>query len=82
MLNVFVAEIVLQGSGIDALIGQLEAAGMTQHLRVNLKWHLRRCTEPCNHSPETNGTYRRTPLRHEHLAPRLLLFALKAAQGA
>jgi hypothetical protein len=29
MLNVFVAEIVLQGSGIDALIGQLEAAGMT-----------------------------------------------------
>jgi hypothetical protein len=43
--DVFVAEIVLQGSGIDALIGQLEAAGMTQHLRVNLKWHLRRGTE-------------------------------------
>jgi len=81
MLNVFVAEIVLEGAGIDALIGQLEAAGMTQHLRVDLKWHLRR-PEPCNHPPETNGTHGRTTLRHEYVAPRLLLFALEAAQGA
>jgi hypothetical protein len=73
VLDVLVAEIVLQGSGVDALIGQLEAAGMAQHLRVNLKWHLRRRTEPCNHPPETNGTHGCPPLTHEHVSPRLQL---------
>jgi hypothetical protein len=31
------AEIGLDGSGIDAVVGQLEAAGVAQHVRVDLE---------------------------------------------
>jgi hypothetical protein len=55
------------GRGVS---GEDIAACVPQHVRVNLKWHLRGRTEPCNHSPETNGTHGRPPpLRHEHVAP-------------
>jgi hypothetical protein len=36
MLNRFVVQIALDGTGIDAIICQFEAAAITQHVRVNL----------------------------------------------
>ena len=36
MLDRLVAEIGLDRSGIDAVVSQLEAAGVAQHLRVDL----------------------------------------------
>ena len=36
MLDRLVAEIGLDGPGIDAVVGQLEAAGVAQHVRVDL----------------------------------------------
>jgi hypothetical protein len=37
VLNIPVTEICLQGAGIVAMVGQREAAGVTQHMRVRLK---------------------------------------------
>ena len=40
MLDVLVAEIVLQGSGIVTVVGKLIAARMPQHVRVQWERHL------------------------------------------
>ena len=37
MSDLLVAEIVLDRSGIDALVRQVKARGMTEHVRVNGK---------------------------------------------
>jgi len=42
MLDRLVAEIGLDGPGIDAVVGQLEAAGVAQHVRVDL--HIEACS--------------------------------------
>ena len=39
MLDILVAEIVLQGASIVAVIGQLEAAGMAQHVWMDGERH-------------------------------------------
>jgi len=36
VLNALVAEVGLQGAGIDAIVGELEPAGVPQHVRVSL----------------------------------------------
>ena len=41
MLDIFVAEIVLQSSGIVAIIGELVPAGMPEHVRMDWEWHPR-----------------------------------------
>jgi len=38
MLDVLVPEVGLQRAGIDAVVCELEAAGMSQHVRVQLKF--------------------------------------------
>ena len=40
VLNGLVAEIALDRAGIDAIVSQLVAAGMTQHVRVHLELEL------------------------------------------
>ena len=40
VLDVLVPEVVLQGPGVMAIIGQLEATGVAQHVRVDREWHL------------------------------------------
>src|SRR5262249_55674997 len=40
VLDVLVAKVVLQGPRVVAIIGQLEPAGMAQHVWVDRKWHL------------------------------------------
>ena len=40
MLDILVAEVVLQGSRIVTVIGEPEAAGVPQHVRMDGKRHL------------------------------------------
>jgi hypothetical protein len=48
MLDILVPEAVLQGAGIVAIVGKLEAAGMAQHVRMDSKGQLGGLAEPCN----------------------------------
>jgi hypothetical protein len=41
VLDVLVAEVGLQATRVDAFVGQLEAAGVPKHMRVNTKIELR-----------------------------------------
>jgi hypothetical protein len=40
VLDVLVAQVVLQGPRVVAVVGQLEPAGMAKHVRVDREWHL------------------------------------------
>jgi len=51
-----VAEVVLQGPGVMAIIGQLEPAGMAKHVRVDGEWHLGGLAEALDEPMEPNGT--------------------------
>jgi hypothetical protein len=51
---VLMAEVVLLGSGVVAVVGELITAGMTQHVRVDAEWHLGGLTEPLDEPVEAN----------------------------
>src|SRR5262245_28685167 len=55
MLDILVAEIVLQGASIVAVIGQLEAAGMAQHVRMDGERYLGGLAEPYHEMVEAHG---------------------------
>src|SRR5262245_25705675 len=40
VLDVLVAEVVLQGPRVVAIVRQLEPTGMAKHMRVDREWHL------------------------------------------
>jgi len=40
VLDVLVAEVVLQGPRVVTIIGEFEPAGMAKHVRVDREWHL------------------------------------------
>jgi hypothetical protein len=40
VLDVLVPEVVLQGPRVVAIVGELEPAGMAQHVGVDGEWHL------------------------------------------
>jgi len=40
VLDVLVAEVVLQGARVVSVVGKLEAAGVPQHVRMDGEWHL------------------------------------------
>src|SRR5262245_8899758 len=66
MLNVLVAEIVLQGTGIMAIVGELEPAGMAKHVGMDREWHLGGL--PALDEPmESNGAHWPTALGNEHV---------------
>src|SRR5262249_61033796 len=67
VLNVLVAEVVLQGPRVVAIIGQLEPAGMAKHVRVDRKWHLRDRPEALDEPVETDGTHWPATLGNEHV---------------
>src|SRR6202035_3207939 len=46
VLNVPVAEIVLEGAGVLPIVRQLEAAGVAQHVRVNREGQRARLADP------------------------------------
>ena len=66
MLDRLVAEIGLDRSGIDAVVGQLEAAGVAQHVRVDL--HIEACslTSALDHRLKATLGEWRAAFRCEH----------------
>jgi hypothetical protein len=55
VLNVLVPEIVLQGSRVVAIVGELEPAGMAKHVWVDREWHLGGLTDTLDEAVETDG---------------------------
>jgi hypothetical protein len=49
-----VAEIVLERAGVVAVVGELEAAGMAQHVRMDGKRQLGGLAEPCHKMMEAH----------------------------
>src|SRR5262245_40338531 len=58
--DVAVAQEVLPRSGIDAVIGKLEAAGVAQHVRMNGKGKLCQFSGPADHFQEPGPRHRPT----------------------
>jgi hypothetical protein len=81
MLNVFVAEIMLQRTSIHTLIGELEPSRMPQHVGVDWKRHFRGRPKPRHHPAKGNCGHGRAALAHEDISSGFL-FALETAQGA
>lgn len=67
MLDIFMAQIVLQRTSILPVIGQLEATGMAQHVRMHRKPDpgLFPCT--CHHLPDRGGRQGAFPLGHKDI---------------
>jgi hypothetical protein len=56
VLDVLVAEIVLQGPRVVAIVREFEPAGMAKHVRVDREWHLGGLPEALDEPVETDGT--------------------------
>src|SRR5215475_13633983 len=76
VLNVLVPEVVLQGSRIVAIVGELEPTGVAKHVRVDGEWQLGGLTEALDKPVETDGADRPAALGNEHVS----LFSVLAAQ--
>jgi len=48
-------EVVLQGPRIMAIVGELKAAGMAKHVRVDREWHLGGLAEALDEAVEADG---------------------------
>jgi hypothetical protein len=68
VLNVLVPEVVLQGSRIVAIVGELEAAGVAEHVRVNREWHLGGLPNTHDEAMEADGADRPTAFGNEHVS--------------
>jgi hypothetical protein len=55
-----VAQVVLQSAGVVAIVGELEAASMSQHVWMDGKRHLCRLAEPCHEVMEADRRHRST----------------------
>src|SRR5262249_40752191 len=58
--DVAVAEVVLQRAGIDAVIGELEAAGVSEHVRMNGEGKFGQFPSPADHFEEPGPRHRAT----------------------
>src|SRR5262245_59842349 len=58
--DVAVAQEVLQRAGVDAVVGELEAAGMPEHVRMNREGQFGQFPSPANHFEEPGPSYRPT----------------------
>ena len=76
MLDRFVAEVGLDRPGIDAVVGQFEAAGVAEHVRVDL--HIEACslTSALDHRLKATLGEWRAAFRCEHERRLWLLLAL------
>jgi hypothetical protein len=55
VLDVLVPEVMLQGPRVVAIVGELEPAGMAQHVRVDREWHLGGLADALDEAVETDG---------------------------
>jgi hypothetical protein len=81
MLDVLVAEIVLQRPSIHTLIGELESSRMPQHVGMDSERHFGGGSKARQHPAKGNGGHRCAALAHEDISSGPL-FALETAQGA
>ena len=56
MLDVPVAEVMLQGPRVMAIVGELEATRMTKHVGVDREWHLGSLADALDEAVEANRT--------------------------
>ena len=68
MLDVLVAEVVLQGPRVVAIVGELEPAGVAKHVRVDRKWHLGGFPEALDKPVKTDGADWPTALGNEYVS--------------
>ena len=66
--DVAVAEEVLQRPSIDAVVGELEAAGMAQHVRMNGERKFGQFACPADHFQEPGPSHRPTAFGIKHVA--------------
>jgi hypothetical protein len=81
VLDVAVAQIGLQRPGIDAVIGELEAACVPQHVRMHWETEIGGNPKPRDHLTKPRGRERRTALRREDKGRCRILLAFEPAQG-
>src|SRR6516165_9760845 len=67
VLYVLVPEVVLQGPGVMAIIGQLEPAGMAKHVRVDRERHLGGLPNTLDEAVETDGADWSAALGNEYV---------------
>src|SRR5262249_32410240 len=58
MHDVAVAQEVLQRAGVDAIVGELEAAAMAQHVRMNWEGQFGQLPNPADHFQEPGPRHR------------------------
>ena len=68
VLNVLVAEIVLQGSGIVPVVGKFIAARMPQHVRMQGERHVGGLAEPLDEMVEADRAHWSTALGEEDVS--------------
>ena len=68
VLDVLVAEIVLQGSGIVPVVGKFIAARMPQHVRMQWERHPGGLAEPLDEMVEADGAHWSAALRDEDVS--------------
>jgi hypothetical protein len=68
VLDVLVPEVVLQGARVVAIIGQLEAAGVAKHVRVDREWHLGGLPDTLDEAMEADGADRPTAFGNKPLS--------------
>ena len=68
VLDVLVAKVLLQGSRIVTIIGQLEPARMAKHVRVDGEWQLGGLPEALDKPVETDGADWPAALGNEYLS--------------
>jgi hypothetical protein len=67
MLDISMPEIMLERSRIVAVIGELVAACMAQHVGVYPEWHSSSLPEPLHEPMEADGAHGPTALGNEHV---------------
>src|SRR6516164_4626025 len=55
VLDVLVAEVVLQGPRVVAIVGQLEPTGVAKHVGMDREWHLGGLADTLDEPMESNG---------------------------
>jgi hypothetical protein len=76
MLDILVAQIRLQRAGIVALVGQGEAAGVPEHVRMRLEFEFGGMTGALDHAGETGRGERGAALASEDEGRLRFLFTL------
>ena len=74
VLDIFVPEVVLDCPRVAAIVGELVAAGMAQHVRMNLEREAGLDAKPSDHPTKAADGEWRPAFGHEHVR-RLLRFA-------